>query len=334
VIFKIRKKPSRQSGRFFCVSPMFFRQLVLLMSVLWVLPMAACRRTRASGPPRAVPVAADGLMELRLMSFNVRYENPGDSGAKSWRRRVPEAVKMIRSESPDVIGVQEALHGQAADLWASLPDYEFFGVGRDDAGRSGEYSGIFYRKDRFVPDSSDGGTFWLSSTPETPGSKTWGNAIPRVAAWLKLTDRSTGRAFYVFNTHWDHMHQGSRERSALLLAERINHRRSPDLPVVLLGDFNAVETNPAVAYLSGRQANLAGVAKPWESPLTDTFQTLHAGETARTTLHFWRGTRAGSLKVDHILVSKGAAILAAAIRDHDKPMVSDHFPVTARVVFR
>ena len=240
---------------------------------------------------------------------------------------------MICAESPDVIGVQEALHGQAADLWASLPDYEFFGVGRDDAKRAGEYSGIFYRRDRFIADTSDCGTFWLSDTPEKPGSKTWGNQIPRVATWLKLADRSSGRSFYVFNTHWDHMHQSSREKSAQLLAERIDQRASPESPIILLGDFNAVETNPAVTYLSGKKANLGGPVKQWESPLTDTFQNLHPSERARTTLHFWRGSRVGLLKVDHILVSKGAKILSATIRDQDQPMVSDHFPVTARVVF-
>jgi endonuclease/exonuclease/phosphatase family metal-dependent hydrolase len=309
------------------------RSLTLLLTVLMVLPMASCRRARASGPPKAMPVALDGRMVLRLMSFNVRYENPGDRGEKSWRKRVPAAVKMIRSEAPDVIGVQEALHGQAADLWASLPDYEFFGVGRDDAKRAGEYSGIFYRNDRFVADPLDGGTFWLSATPEKPGSKTWGNTIPRVAAWVKLTDRSTGRAFYVFNTHWDHMHQGSREHAARLLAERISQRREPELPVVLLGDFNATEANPAVAYLSGKRASLAGADAQWDAPMVDSFQTINPGATARTTLHFWAGTRAGKIKVDHILVSKGAKILSATIRDQDKPMVSDHFPVTAEVAF-
>jgi endonuclease/exonuclease/phosphatase family metal-dependent hydrolase len=313
---------------------MILRPLALIVSMFWVLPTTSCRRERAGGPPKAVPVALDGRLELRLMSFNVRYENPGDRGEKSWRQRIPGVVRMIRSESPDVLGVQEALHGQAADLRASLPDYGFSGVGRDDARRAGEYAGIFYRNDRFVADPADGGTFWLSATPEKPGSRTWGNQIPRTVTWLKLADRATGRRFYVFNTHWDHMHQGSREQSALLLAERISHRRSPDLPVVLLGDFNAVETNPAVAYLSGRKAVLAEAENQWNAPLTDTFQSLHAGESARTTLHFWRGTRAGKLKVDHILVSKGAGILEAAIRDQDKPMVSDHFPVMARVVFR
>jgi endonuclease/exonuclease/phosphatase family metal-dependent hydrolase len=285
------------------------------------------------GPPRAVAVVPDGRMELRLMSFNVRYENQGDWGIKAWPQRVAGAVRMIRSEAPDVICVQEALHGQAADLWASLPDYEFFGKGRDDGLRAGEYAGIFFRRDRFEPDYSDSGVFWLSGTPETPGSKTWGNQIPRVAAWIKLVDRTTQRGFYVFNTHWDHRHQGSREQSALLLAKRIDTRKSRDLPVVLSGDFNAVETNPAVAYLSGKPVSLAGTGQQWGSSLTDVFQALHAAEPARTTLHFWSGSRGGSLKVDHILVSRGAVILSSSIRDQDKPMVSDHFPVTARVVF-
>jgi endonuclease/exonuclease/phosphatase family metal-dependent hydrolase len=278
-------------------------------------------------------IVPDGRMELRLMSFNVRYENSGDPGSRSWRQRIIGAVRMIRDEAPDVIGVQEALHGQAADLWASLPDYEFFGVGRDDGGRNGEYSGIFFRRDRFKPDFSDSGTFWLSDTPEKPGSRTWGNEIPRVASWIRLVDRSTQRGFYVFNTHWDHRHQGSREHAALLLARRIDARRNPALPVLLLGDFNAVESNPAVNYFSGKRVSLLGREECWNNPLTDTFQSLHSAEKARTTLHFWNGTRAGSLKVDHILVSRTAKVLSAEIRDRDQPMVSDHFPVTARVEF-
>lgn len=292
-----------------------------LILVLLVACPAGCNRARALGPPKAVPVAADGRLQLRLMTFNVRYENDGDAGQRAWPRRVPGAVRMIRAERPDVFGVQEALHGQAADLWASLPDYEFFGAGRDDGHRTGEYAGLFFRRDRFDADFTDSGTFWLSDTPEKPGSKTWGNGIPRTATWLRLVDRASGRGFYVFNTHWDHRHQGSRERSARLLAERVGQRAARNEPVVVLGDFNAVERNPGLSTL--RQ----------EAGLIDTFQNMHPWETARATLHFWRGSRAGLLKVDHILVSKGADVLAARIRDQDEPMVSDHFPVTAEVAF-
>ena len=293
---------------------------IFLIAIL-ALSATACLRSRVLGPPKAVAVATDGRLELKLMTFNIRYENDEDAGARAWRQRVIGAVRMIREEAPDVIGVQEARHGQAADLWASLPDYEFFGAGRDDGRRSGEYAGIFFRRDRFEADESDSGTFWLSDTPQQPGSKTWGNGFPRTVTWLRLVDRSTQRGFYVFNTHWDHKHQGSRERSASLLAERISGRKLIDHPVIVLGDLNAVEKNPGVAVLAR------------DARLIDTFHALHPAEPARTTLHFWRGTRDGLLKVDHIMVSEGAEVLSAEIRDHDKPMVSDHFPVTARVVF-
>lgn len=295
--------------------------------------ITSCRRARALGPPRAVPVALDGHLDLRLMTFNIRYETNEDMGSRAWSRRVPGIVRMFREEAPDVIAVQEALHGQAADLWASLPEYEFFGVGRDDGKRIGEYTGIFFRRDRFVPVPGDAGTFWLSDRPDEPGSMTWGNGIPRVVSWLRLTDRSTQRDFYVFNTHWDHRHQGSREKAALLLAKRIDNRKKTDAPVVLMGDFNAIEQNPGLAYLQGKPGALAGATTVPATTFVDTFQVLNPAAKNRRTLHFWTGSREGPVKVDHILVSEGAEIVSANIRHHDDPLISDHFPVTARVVF-
>ena len=284
--------------------------------------LTSCRRARALGPPKAVPVATDGALELKLMTFNVRYENGGDIGDKAWSQRVPHIVRMLRDEAPDVLGIQEAEHGQAADLWASLPDYEFFGSAREDGARRGEYTAILYRRDRFEPDPSDPGTFWLSDTPEKPGSATWGNEIPRTVTWLRLTDRATQRSFYAFNTHWDHRNQNSRLRSADLLAERIVKRKSPGDPAILLGDFNALPHNPAIQTLAKR------------AMLTDTLQVLHPAHKQRPTLHFWRGNAAGPVNVDHIFTTGKADILEAAIRDHDQPMLSDHFPVTARIVFQ
>jgi len=300
---------------------------------LGLLVLTNCQRSRSVDRPKAVPVREDGALELRLMSFNVRYENDGDAGARAWRQRVPGAVHMIRAQKPDVFGVQEALHGQAADLWASLPDYEFFGVGRDDGKRAGEYSGIFYQRDRFEADAMDCGTFWLSDTPEVTGSHTWGNEIPRVATWLRLTDRATGRGFYVFNTHWDHKNQPSRERAALLLADRIDARSHADEPVALIGDFNSIEANPGLSYLVGKRVTVAGADRTWGNALVDTFQSLHADQKNRRTLHFWTDTTQGHVKVDHIFVSRGASIKEAEILSKDKPMVSDHFPVMSRVVF-
>lgn len=295
--------------------------------------LASCHREQATAPDKAWPVREDGGLELNLMSFNVRYESTTDLGAKAWRERIIGAVKMLRSQQPDICGVQEAQHGQAADLWASLPDYTYFGVGREDGKRAGEYAGIFYKNARFQVDASEAGTFWLSATPEVPGSKTWGNEYTRIVTWLRLIDRGTGRGFYVFNTHWDHKNQPSREQAALLLARRIDARQHLSEPVVLLGDFNSTEANPGIIYLTGGQAALVGTRHFWKYGLCDTFQTLHASEPNRRTLHFWKGNQDGRLKVDHILVSRNARVVEAMILAEDKPLVSDHFPVAARVIF-
>ena len=303
------------------------------MLAILSLGLTACQRSRAVAPPKALPVREDGALELKLMTFNVRYETPDDRDGHAWRARISGAVRMIRRERPDIIGVQELLHGQAADLWASLPEHRFFGVGRDDGLRMGEYSGIFYRQDRFQADPADGGTFWLSETPEQIGSRTWGNEIPRVAVWLRLVDKASGRGFYVFNTHWDHRNQPSREQAALLMARRIDTRAHRDEPVALIGDFNSNELNPGMLYLTGKRVAVVAAEQIWANGMVDTYQAIHPGTPDRRTLHFWKGNRDGALKVDHILVSRNAKILAAAIITDDDPVVSDHFPVTARILF-
>jgi endonuclease/exonuclease/phosphatase family metal-dependent hydrolase len=235
--------------------------------------------------------------------------------------------------------VQEVLHGQAADLRASLPDYEFLGVGRDDGKRAGEYAAIFWKADRFAEDLEDQGTFWLSHFPDKPGSKTWGNSAVRVASWVRLGDRSTGRSFYVFNTHWDHRSQGFRERAAPMLAERIEKRRHPDDPVILLGDFNATRGNPAVDYFVGERVKLAGENfAPWAQAMTDPFQDLRGNIRNRRTLHFWeadRSPRLDRLKVDHIFVSSGARVLDAGIKKAAtrETQPSDHYPVWVKVAW-
>jgi endonuclease/exonuclease/phosphatase family metal-dependent hydrolase len=268
---------------------------------------------------KAVPVREDGMIALNLATFNILYEDPGIQPERQWQNRLPSVVRTIRSMKPDVFGAQEALHGQAADLRASLPDFSFYGVGRDDGDRAGEYAAIFYGTDRFQADESDAGTFWLSATPEIPGSRTWGNQYPRIAVWIRLIDRATGRGFYVFHTHWDQTKAGqnSREQGALLIARRIDARHHQDEPVVLLGDFNSLENNPAFAYLTGQSATVAGTKQQWPNGFTDTL---------------WSGSRAGSRMVDHILVPKNAMIEASAIVTGEEPLPSDHFPVMARVL--
>lgn len=266
------------------------------------------------------PLAA---LELRAGTLNIRYENNEDAGERAWPERLHRIVTCIRSLDVDVLGIQEALQGQVADLCASLPDYHYYGGGRDDGRTGGEHCGIFYRHRRWSPDFSDAGLFWLSDTPEVAGSRSWGNELPRMVTWLRLRQLD-GASFTVWNTHWDHRHQGSRLRAARLIAQRIDQRRHREDPVLLLGDFNATEGNEAVDYLAGRVPG-------WANALCDGYDQLHSQQRQRRTLHFWKNNRDGWAKIDHILASKPVTFLQATIhnntREHEP--YSDHYAVSS-----
>lgn len=289
--------------------------------------LASCDDKKTT--PKAVPASLDGSMELRLMTFNVRYENGSETGRRAWAERILGIVKMLREEAPDVLGTQEGKHGQMADLWASLPDYNFHGYGRRDGEKGGEYAGIYFRRDRFEIDQKKSGILWLSDTPEKAGSKTWGNTFPRVAIWANLTDRSSGKVLWVINMHLDHRNQPSREKGVRLMAERLLKMNPQGDPVVWLGDFNATERNNAVAFLRGVPSPVKRL--DGFTGLKETFDELNSRESKRGTLHFWMSDPNRQWKVDHIFVSKEAKVLESAIVKSGEPYLSDHFPVTARV---
>lgn len=278
-----------------------------------------------------------GSLIVECVSFNVRYQTSGDKGPRNWQQRLPVVLKAVVQMDPDVMGVQEALDGQLDNLQKGLSDYAVFGVGRDDGKSRGEHVSIFFRKSRFSRDQNESGHFWLSDTPAKVASKSWGNGITRMCTWLRLIDKNTGRGFYVFNTHWDHRHQGSREQAAQLIARKIDQRKHGADPVVLMGDFNAVETNQAIQYLLGEKIKLEGSEneEQWAAPMLDVFQKLHPNETNRRTFNQWVGKKEGMAKIDHIFVSAGAQVMEAGIEYYHEGEVypSDHYPVRAKLLF-
>jgi endonuclease/exonuclease/phosphatase family metal-dependent hydrolase len=267
-------------------------------------------------------MAAAGLparcQDLRVMSFNIRYGTAND-GDNHWEKRREMVFDLLRSQQSDVIGLQEALRFQLDELLKALPEYAALGVGRDDGKSAGEHSAILYRKSRFSVEES--GTFWLSNTPEVPGSKSWGNRITRICTWARLTDRMTGRALYVYNVHLDHESQPSRERSVRLLLERMRARPKAE-PILLLGDLNAGEENPATRFLTSQL----------DFPLVDTFRVRRSDAAEVGTFHAFRGVTSGA-KIDYVFASLDFYVLDAQIvRENRRGRYpSDHFPVTARL---
>lgn len=286
----------------------------------------ACERKRRHETQRAIAIREDGRLAVRAMTFNVRYENSNERPELQWSQRLPRIIRIIHQQAPGVIGIQEARHGQAADLWASLPGYEFAGIGRDDGKRAGEYTAILFQRDNYFPDPNDQGTRWFSDTPLRPGSTTWGNSHPRVVTWIRLTEFATGRSFYAYNLHWDHRSQPSRQRSSQMLAELIRTRSHPEDPVILLGDFNATEQNPAFR-------NLLEDANHGTANLLDTFAVRWPNRSDRRTMHGFSGSTAGDFKIDHILASQPARVVDAEIIHDPAPHASDHFAVTATIEF-
>ncbi len=220
--------------------------VALLLPLLFVGLAGPDPAVREAGAPPAGASPDSAARYLRVMSFNIRYDNPGDS-LDAWPYRVDKVAGVIRFHHADLVGVQEALKGMLDDLQAALPAFGWFGVGRADGQQAGEYSAILYRKDRF--EVLDHGTFWLSETPDVPGSKGWDAAIERIATWGRLRDRTTGRVFFHVNTHFDHVGVQAREESARLLRRRLG-ALAEDAPVVLTGDFNTEDTTAPYRILT------------------------------------------------------------------------------------
>lgn len=265
--------------------------------------------------------SADPLT-LDVVTFNIRHDNAKDA-ENAWPKRKAMVGEWLAAEAPDVVGLQEAFRHQIDDLKKSAPIYEEYGVGRDDGKTKGEYSNLLYKKERF--ELAGGGTFWLSDTPDKIASTSWGNDIPRICTWARLVDKKTKRGFYVFNTHWDHRSQPSREAAAKLINQKVAEREHKEEPVILMGDFNADEGNAAILTLKGEPLK-------W----VDTFREVHAEEKVVNTFSAFKGLRREGGKIDHVFVLPGSAEVKKAeiVRYHrDGRYLSDHYPVRAGLIF-
>ena len=248
---------------------------------------------------------------LRIMSFNIRLPAESD-GVDYWETRKPLAVRMLREQQPDVIGLQELVKAQADYLARELPQYAWFGRGREADG-GGEHMGVFYRKDRLKVIES--GDFWLSDTPDVAGSITWGHPHPRMVTWALFEQRSDGRRFYLFNTHLPYRDEdeAARLKGAQAIARHLA-TLPDDVPVVLTGDFNTTPDSDAHAVLAGT--------------LQDAWTTAPRVEGIDATFHGFTGK--ADRRIDWIFV-RGAQLesITSVTTRWNNRYPSDHFPLVA-----
>ena len=260
---------------------------------------------------------------LRVMTWNIRYDNPGD-GVHAWPMRRDELLSSVGSQRVDVLCIQEGLKHQVAFLKDGLTGFDVRGAGRDDGKDQGEYAAIYFRTSRFT--CRDAGTFWLSPTPEVP-SKGWDAALPRIVTWVRLYDSLARGEVTVFNTHFDHQGVVAREQSAGLIREKVRSIAG-SLPFVLTGDFNAGEKDSCYRILVSRSG-----LPPFFNDAMHQALVPHAGPLVSYT-GFPFVSDIPRERIDFIFVNDAAEVRRHAILDARRGpgYISDHLPVVADIV--
>ena len=261
--------------------------------------------------------AADGAEPIKLISYNLRTSH-GKDGDNVWMKRRHATPEMIRREAPDVFGVQEGLIDQLHYIDTECPQYARVGVGRDDGKEGGEIMAVFYLRDRY--DLLDHGDLWLSETPDRV-SRGWDGACNRTMTWVHLREKATGKEFFHFNSHFDHIGTVARAESAKLLIEKVAEIAGKT-PAFCTGDFN-----------SNQQTNVYNTIVT-SGTLVDSYarttDKVNADWPSYNGYKYISTPPAKASRIDHIFVTKGRTKVqswAIVNTSYSQKYPSDHFPV-------
>jgi len=262
---------------------------------------------------------ADSEPMITALTFNIRYGRAAD-GANAWRARRAAVIARIRAHAPDLLALQECEEGpQAAYVRAGLPDYHFIGHPRGGGDETAaEMAPVLLRRAAFALE--DSGRFWLSETPDLPGSRSWGAQFARTLTWARLQHRASGQRLIFASTHFDLVEDAIIEQARVLAAWA--RRAAGDFPLLIGGDFNTPRDGPAYRILTA-EAGLRDTLRDRQPPLAD-----------EGTFHGF-GTVTPRPSIDFVLASPGLRTLRAEIDTTASPAgryPSDHFPVLAEVV--
>ncbi|MBA7570354.1 hypothetical protein ES708_12103 [subsurface metagenome] len=226
---------------------------------------------------------------------------------------------------PELSPCHNALRDQVDDLAERLPEYEWFGIGRDDGKDAGEFMTVFYRKDRL--ELLEESTFWLSETPDKPGFG-WDAACNRVVTWGKFRDRASGKEFFLFNTHFDHRGEVARRESAKMLLTKVADIAGTS-PIVVTGDFNSRLDSEPYRIIIGDQTTDSGV-KLIDSRTVSRYG--HHGPSA-TFSSFKSAGKPGDSPIDYIFIRNGVSVIQhGTLSDtFDGRYPSDHMPVLVEI---
>lgn len=255
--------------------------------------------------------------QFTVATFNLRYDNPRDSG-NLWSTRAQYVSALIRFHDFDVFGTQEALKNQLDSISNTLPYYARYGKGRDDGQEKGEHSAVFYKKDKFTLLKS--GDFWLSQTPDKPSLGWDATCCNRICSWVLLKDKQSGKEFYFFNAHFDHQGVQARRESGKLIVQKIKEIAGTK-PVIFTGDLNGGQDSEWVTTVAN-----SGIVR-------DSYKDVKYPYRNNASFNSFSGSRGSMQIIDHIFLSKQftASKWGVLTDTYHGKYPSDHFPVVAVV---
>ncbi len=254
-----------------------------------------------------------------IMSYNIKYDNQWDKN-NSWESRKKYVAKLFVEYAPTIIGIQEGLINQVQFIDSCLINYDYIGVGRDDGREQGEFCAIYFDTTQYVITSHS--TFWLSDTPDSI-SIGWDAALERICTYGLLVDKDTKEKFWVFNTHFDHLGFVAREKSSMLILEKIHEKADLSLPIILMGDFNSIIGSPPINLIL--------------KELNDALQiSLEELKGPSGTFNGFNLDLPIEKRIDYIFTKNFAVQSYVHIDDRLKnnSHISDHLPVLIQVEFR
>lgn len=290
------------------------RFFVVLSFFIAPLLFSACQKHEEESDWKKTEIKSLKLApgELKVMSFNIRQHTTEKNAFNHWSLRAPACVQMVWDQQPTLLGLQEMTETQWMYMFGLLESNGYAGIATQDIRNS-----FLYKQD--VLEVVSHGLFWLSDTPEV-SSLCW-DGYERTARWAVMRIIATGQQFFYVNTH-SALTVTARGSCINLIKKRIKMYNAENLPVVMVGDFNAVTEESSFDSIRQALLNTRDIA-----PITDYLDTYNGWDLPTNTPYV----------CDHIWISnEGIACseyktVTKAYDGHK--LISDHYPVYSMLQF-
>lgn len=256
---------------------------------------------------------------MRVMTFNLRCDTPLDFSNR-WDNRKSMVYHVINESDCDIIGTQEVKGNMFMDLKENIEGYNIIGEARSKK-VSSERNNILISKRHIIQEHK---TYWLSETPDKAGSRIWYSYVPRICtmAVIKVLGKQKMR---IFNSHLDNLIPRTREYGLKKLMEIIEkEQEKEELPILLMGDFNAVPDSKLIRNLKAGK-----YSKKKLTPVQETNKVLYSEATRDK----FARTKNG-IHIDYIFVSDEIEVVGAEIIKYNinGKYPSDHYPLAANII--